>query len=89
MRSRSLLLLAPALALLHACSEPETVSRINNETVSPADSGFYEADEFADIRVLRYQIPGWDQLSLQQKQLCYYLNMAGLTSCGTRITVTT
>ena len=78
MRSRSLLLLAPALALLHACSEPETVSRINNETVSPADSGFYEADEFADIRVLRYQIPGWDQLSLQQKQLCYYLNMAGL-----------
>jgi hypothetical protein len=23
-------------------------------------------------------MPGWDQLSLQQKQLCYYLNMAGL-----------
>lgn len=78
MRFRPLLLLAPALALLHACSSQQPESRINNETVSPADSGFYEADEFADIRVLRYQIPGWDQLSLQQKQLCYYLNMAGL-----------
>lgn len=72
------LLLLPALALLHACSQPEKPNRINSETVSPADSGFYEAEEFADIRVLRYPIPGWDQLTLQQKQLCYYLNMAGL-----------
>ncbi|WKZ67351.1 MAG: dihydrofolate reductase [Flavobacteriales bacterium] len=77
-RSRTFLFLLPAVALLHACGQPEKPSRINSETVSPSDSGFYEADEFADIRVLRYQIPGWDQLTLQQKQLCYYLNMAGL-----------
>lgn len=72
------LLLLPSVALLNACGQPEKPNRINTETVSPADSGFYEAEEFADVRVLRYQIPGWDQLSLQQKQLCYYLNMAGL-----------
>ena len=78
MRSPAILVLVPAIALLHGCGDPKPESRINNETVSPADSDFYEADEFADIRVLRYQIPGWEQLSLQQKQLCYYLNMAGL-----------
>lgn len=78
MRSPAFLALIPAIALLHACSEPKPEPQNGIETVSPADSGFYEADEFADIRVLRYQIPGWDQLSLQQKQLCYYLNMAGL-----------
>jgi dipeptidyl-peptidase-3 len=42
------------------------------------DTFQWETEQFADIRILRYQIPGWDQLSLQQKQLCYYLNMAGL-----------
>ena len=42
------------------------------------DTFKWEAEQFADVRVLRYQIPGWEQLTLQQKQLCYYLNMAGL-----------
>lgn len=43
-----------------------------------ADTFQWEVDQFADVRVLRYQVPGWDQLTLQQKKLCYYLNMAGL-----------
>ncbi len=77
-RSRLFLPLIVALPLLHACGGEKADQPVAIETVSPNDSGFYEADEFADIRVLRYQIPGWDQLSLQQKQLCYYLNMAGL-----------
>ena len=42
------------------------------------DTFKWEAEQFADVRVLRYQIPGWEQLTLQQKKLCYYLNMAGL-----------
>ncbi|MBK8500283.1 MAG: dihydrofolate reductase [Flavobacteriales bacterium] len=45
---------------------------------TPVDTFKWEADQFADVRVLRYQIPGWEQLTLQQKKLCYYLNMAGL-----------
>src|SRR6185369_11055305 len=36
------------------------------------------ADRFADIQVLRYRSPGFDQLSLQQKKLAYYLTEAGL-----------
>ncbi len=38
------------------------------------------ADRFADIQVLRYDIPGFSELSLKQKQLAYYLYEAGL--CG-------
>lgn len=39
----------------------------------------YKADRFADIQVLRYQVPGFDKLSLQQKRLAYYLYEAGLS----------
>jgi len=37
------------------------------------------ADEFADIAVIRYDIPGWDQLNLKEKKLVYYLTKAGLS----------
>ena len=43
-----------------------------------ADSFKWEADHFGDVRVLRYQIPGWELLSAQQKELAYYLTQAGL-----------
>ena len=33
---------------------------------------------FADIRVLRYQIPGFDELTLKEKKLVYYITQAGL-----------
>ena len=33
----------------------------------------YLIDEFADIKVMRYQVPGWDELSLQQKEYVYHL----------------
>ncbi len=33
----------------------------------------YSIDQFADIEVLRYQIPGWEALSLQQKEYIYHL----------------
>ncbi len=52
-----------------------------NETEnSSVDTTFnFIADRFADIQVLRYQIPGFNQLSLQQKELAYYLYEAGLS----------
>ncbi|MBL7940958.1 MAG: dihydrofolate reductase [Flavobacteriales bacterium] len=58
----------------HADGDQNTAA----DTTAVADSFRWEIDQFADVRVLRYQVPGWDQLTLQQKQLCYYLNMAGL-----------
>ena len=33
----------------------------------------YLLDEFADVKVMRYQVPGWDELSLQQKEYVYHL----------------
>jgi dipeptidyl-peptidase-3 len=40
----------------------------------------YVSEQFADLRILRYEVPGFDQLSLQQKELLYYLSEAAL--CG-------
>ena len=40
----------------------------------------YLADEFADIRVIRYKIPGWDSLTLNQKEYIYHLSEAA--KCG-------
>ncbi len=33
----------------------------------------YLTDEFADLKIIRYQIPGWDELTLQQKEYAYHL----------------
>ena len=38
----------------------------------------YSVDRFADIEVLRYQVPDFEDLSLQQKELVYYLTEAAL-----------
>lgn len=38
----------------------------------------YVADRFADIEVLRYQVPGFEKLSLQQKRLLFHLSEAAL-----------
>ena len=56
----------------------------NNATADnlPAyDSSFkVEAESFADLQLLRYQVPGFSNLTLPQKQLAYYLYEAAL--CG-------
>ncbi|MDE5877827.1 MAG: dipeptidyl peptidase 3 [Muribaculaceae bacterium] len=36
----------------------------------------YHVDNFADIEVLRYEVPEFNQLSLQQKKMLYYLSQA-------------
>jgi dipeptidyl-peptidase-3 len=50
------------------------------DTANTATAFPVSAETFADIQLLRYQIPGFDQLSLQQKKLAYYLSVAAL--CG-------
>ena len=42
------------------------------------DSFEYKVDQFADLAILRYQIPGWEKLTLKEKELVYYLTQAGL-----------
>ena len=47
----------------------------NNTTQTTFD---YKVDSFADIEILRYQVPDFETLSLQQKELVYYLTQAAL-----------
>lgn len=44
------------------------------------DNFKYVTEKFADLRIQRYQVPGFNQLSLKQKELAYYLYQAAL--CG-------
>jgi len=67
----SLLLVA---VVLPACG---TLSALFEKDSSSAFE--YEADRFADLRVLRYQVPGFEQLDLEKKKLCYYLYEAALS----------
>lgn len=60
---------------LVSCSPKQTV-----EESQPQGEFKYLVDEFADIRIMRYQIPEWDQLTLKQKAYIYYLNEAA--KCG-------
>ncbi len=61
-----MILIAGAAAAFAACENPK----------DGADSFRYTIDQFADIRVMRYRIPGWEQLSLQQKAYAYHLSEA-------------
>ena len=57
-----------------------TISCSTNKEQKKETDFKYFLEQFADIKILQYQIPGWDKLSLQKKKLCYYLSQAAL--CG-------
>lgn len=42
------------------------------------DTFEYQVEQFADLQILRYRVPGFEKLSLRQKQLIYYLSQASL-----------
>ena len=39
----------------------------------------YEVEQFGDVKILRYQIPGFEELTLNQKKLVYFLSQAGMS----------
>ena len=45
---------------------------------APQSEASTTLEQFADLKVIQYQIPGFEQLSLKQKKLVYYLSQAGL-----------
>ena len=65
------LIVCAAFALLTACSGSKT-------TTAEADKFDYTVEQFADLQILRYRVPGFENLSLQQKELVYYLTEAAL-----------
>ena len=54
-----------------------TLFSCNNNSEAIKEFNFF-AEKFQDIQVLRYQIPGFDELNLNQKKLVYFLTEAGL-----------
>ena len=51
----------------------------DSDLITFEDNFEYSLDEFSDIKVLRYDIPGWENLTLKEQKLVYYLTQAGLS----------
>lgn len=69
------------LAILFIACQPEKGYQPGGGiSARSAPSDQVVLDTFADLQILRYELPGWDQLSLRQKTLIYYLAEAAL--CG-------
>ena len=60
-----------ALSLLTACGG-------NPKTTAEVEKFDYTVEQFADLQILRYRVPGFEDLSLKQKELVYYLTEAAL-----------
>jgi len=58
---KKLVMLSTLALLLWSCN--------SGSKKSEGESFKYLVDEFADIKIIRYQIPNWEQLSLQQKSI--------------------
>ncbi|MFB9865522.1 dipeptidyl-peptidase 3 family protein [Rufibacter immobilis] len=77
----------PAAASASVVASGSSVSRnvVTAEKTSPPqiiqdDKDFkYVTEQFADLRILRYRVPGFENLSAQQKELLYYLYEAALS----------
>ncbi len=68
MKLKSIMPFALAAAAMVGCKHATPDPEIN-----------YNVDRFADIEVLRYTVPGFDSLTLNQKKLIYYLQEAAIT----------
>ncbi len=65
-------------AVFMSCTEGQKKEKNENQDFK------FLTEQFADAKILRYQVPGFEQLNLNQKKLIYYLSQAAL--CGRDIT---
>ena len=70
---KQLITAAVAVSLLTACG-----SKSNTSESSQTNKFDYTVEQFADLQILRYRVPGFEELTLRQKQLVYYLTEAAL-----------
>ena len=63
-----MILISSAATMLAACQNPAEDKA--------QDQFKYTIDAFADLKVMRYRIPGWENLTLRQKEYAYYLSEA-------------
>ena len=69
---KHLMTMAVSFTLLASCGEGV------NKTTDNTDNFDYLVEQFADLQILRYRVPGFEDLSLRQKELVYYLTEAAL-----------
>lgn len=83
MKIKQLFVMSLSLSLLAtACKNTSGPTNNNDDSAdSEKETAFEVSNErFGDLKVLRYQVPGFEELSAQQKELAYYLYEAAL--CG-------
>lgn len=78
MKLKTLFSAALMTSLLFSCGEDKKAQTTEDTSVKKESTFDYNVDTFADIKILRYKIPSWDNLSLKQQKLAYYLTQAGL-----------
>lgn len=66
------------VAILIGCGKNEDKMDANT-SVSELDNFIYQTEQFADLAILRYKVPGFEELSLKEKELVYYLYEAALS----------
>lgn len=78
---KNILLMALALSsvVFLSCDEDKKGAEPGKEVAEVVASDFnYQVDTFADVKILRYKIPGFEDLTLKEQKLVYYLTQAGL-----------
>ena len=65
-----------------ACNQPQEkkTEAVNEESKAHESEDFkYTAEQFADLKIIRYQVPGFEDLDANKKELLYYLYEAALS----------
>ncbi len=81
MKLKPIMGMALTVSFLFSCGNDKNNAEIKEDTkteVTTTNDFNYNVEQFADIKVLRYQIPGWKNLTLKEQKLVYYLTQAGL-----------
>ncbi len=71
-----LFILLSASSLMIACTKQQ--EQPATQTTPSIEEFTYHVDQFADLEILRYRVPDFESLTLQQKELVYYLTEAAL-----------
>ena len=81
MKLKHILSTVLVIGLLGSCKD----KMVENQPVEVEQKFDYLVDQFADLKILRYQIPGFDEMTLKEKQLVYYMTQAGLAAAAVQM----
>ncbi|MCB2219202.1 MAG: dipeptidyl peptidase 3 [Bacteroidetes bacterium] len=80
MRKQILSFIVTLTVVFTACNTGGDMKTTDEMKATTTEDFQYFVEQFADLKIMRYQVPGFEDLNLQQKKLIYYLSEAAL--CG-------